>query len=353
MVPLAKLHMPTSPAEPHPAAGPSVLVMGAGAIGCYLGGCLQAAGVPVVFVGRPRVLAALREHGLRLTDLDGGEHRIPAAALSLHEAIPVGIAPAFVLLTVKSGATHEAAAQLGSALPAGTPVVSMQNGVSNAAIAQAAAPGLRVLAGMVPFNIAELAPGHYHRGTTGDLAAQDDATLRDHLSDFDRAGLPLQLHTDLRAVQWGKLLLNLNNPVNALSGLPLRAQLMERGYRQCLAALQSETLDLLGLAGINPAQVAALPPRRIPALLRLPSPLFRMIATRMLRIDPKARSSMADDLALGRTTEIDALCGEVVRLAAAHGRSAPLNARMVELVAAWPQQRRAMSAGEMKAALGV
>ena len=305
-----------------------VLVMGAGAIGCYLGGCLQAAGVPVVFVGRPRVLAALREQGLTLTDLDGGAQQLAADALALHEIVPSGLAPALVLLAVKSGATAEAAAQLGATLPAGTPVVSMQNGLSNTATAQAAAPALRVLAGMVPFNIAELAPGHYHRGTVGELAAQDDTALRAHLAAFERAGLPLQLHADLRAVQWGKLLLNLNNPVNALSGLPLRAQLMECGYRKCLAALQSEALGLLHGAGIAPAQVAALPPQRIPTLLRLPTPLFRLIAARMLRIDPKARSSMADDLTQGRTTEIDALCGEVVRLAAAHGRSAPLNARM-------------------------
>ena len=190
----------------------------------------------------------------------------------------------------------------------------------------------RLLAGMVPFNIAELGPGHNHRGTTGALAARDDPALRERLADFERAGLPLQLHADLRAVQWGKLLLNLNNPVNALSGQPLRAQLMDRGYRQCLAALQTEALGVLHGAGIVPAQVAALPPHRLPSLLRLPTLLFRLIAARMLRIDPKARSSMADDLAQGRATEIDALCGEVVRLADAQRLSAPINARMVELV---------------------
>ncbi|MBC7609616.1 MAG: 2-dehydropantoate 2-reductase, partial [Polaromonas sp.] len=43
--------------------------MGAGTIGCYLGGCLQAAGVEVTFVGRTRTLAALRQHGLHLSDL--------------------------------------------------------------------------------------------------------------------------------------------------------------------------------------------------------------------------------------------------------------------------------------------
>jgi 2-dehydropantoate 2-reductase len=333
-------------------AGP-VLVMGAGAIGCYLGGCLQAAGVPVAFVGRPRVLAELRAHGLTLTDLDGAQRHLGAASLALHEKIPRGLAPALVLLTVKSGATAAAAAALSDALPEGTTVLSMQNGLSNAAVGRHAAPRLRWLAGMVPYNVAALAPGHYHRGTTGSLAAQDDAALRALQDDFTRAGLPLQLHADLRAVQWGKLLLNLNNPVNALSGRPLREELMDRGYRQCLAALQAEALALLRRAGIAPARVAALAPRRIPPLLRLPTPLFRLIAARMLRIDPQARSSMADDLALGRTTEIDALCGEVVRLAESLGAQAPRNARMVALVQAWPQRPVAMQAPAMKAALGL
>jgi 2-dehydropantoate 2-reductase len=206
---------------------------------------------------------------------------------------------------------------------------------------------------MVPYNIAELGPGRYHRGTTGTLAAQDDPALRALAADFARAGLPLQLHADLRAVQWGKLLLNLNNPVNALSGLPLRTQLMTRGYRLCLAALQTEALELLKRAGIAPAQVGALPAHRIPTLLRLPTPLFKLIAARMLRIDPQARSSMADDLAQGRATEIDALCGEVVRLAQSQGRSAPRNARMVALVTAWPQRPVALDPSAMKTALGL
>ncbi len=332
---------------------PPVLVMGAGAIGCYLGGSLQAAGVPVVFVGRARVLGALREHGLTLTDLDQRHAHLAPALLDLHERVPAGLAPALVLFAVKSGATASAAALLADAVPAGTTVLSMQNGVGNAALARTAAPALHWLAGMVPFNVAELGPGRFHRGTSGVLAAQDDPVLRAHVADFKRAGLPLQLHADLRAVQWGKLLLNLNNPVNALSGQPLRAQLMERGYRQCLAALQAEALQVLGAAGIAPAQLAAVPPRHVPTLLRLPTWLFRVIAGRMLRIDANARSSMAEDLALGRPTEIDALCGEVVRLAAAQGRDAPVNARMVALLTAWPQRPVSMPARAMKAALGL
>lgn len=312
----------------------SVLVMGAGSVGCYVGGCLLAAGVSVDFVGRPRVLEALRSHGLRVTDLDGTDHSLPATALNLHEQVPPGTAPALVLLCVKSPATEDAARELAAQLPAGTLMVSLQNGLRNADIASAAAPGLQVLPGMVPYNIAEVGPGYYHRGTTGQLAAQATAALAAWQPVFASAGIPLELHADLKPVQWGKLLLNLNNPVNALSRLPLLAQLLDAGHRRQFAAVVREALGVLKAAGITPAKLTPMPWPLFVLVLRLPTPLFRRIAARMLRIDPQARSSMADDLALGRATEIDALSGEVVRLAASLRVRAPLNEAMVARIQA-------------------
>lgn len=334
----------------------AVLIMGAGSVGCYLGGVLAAAGKTVHFVGRPRVLAGLRQNGLTVSDLDGRSHHIPPAELRLHDSLPTGIAPCVTLLCVKSGGTTEAAGHLQHGLLPGSVVVSMQNGIGNADRAQTSAPALEFRAGMVPFNVAELSPGHYHRGTGGALVVQgadDDPLLAALQPAFASQGLSLKLLSDLRAVQWGKLLINLNNPVNALSGRPLRAELLERGYRRCFAALQSEALDLLDAAGVAVAQLTPLSPRRLIAMLRLPTPLFRLLAARMLKIDAKARSSMADDLALGRTTEIDALSGEVVRLALRLGRQAPLNARMLALVQAWPQRPQPYSPRELEQALGI
>lgn len=312
----------------------TVLVMGAGSVGCYIGGCLQAAGASVDFVGRPRVLEALRDRGLRVTDLDGADHHLAPTALRLHEQVPAGIAPALVLLCVKSPVTADAARELAAQLPAGTLVVSLQNGLRNADIASAAAPGLQVLPGMVPYNIAEVDPGHYHRGTTGQLAAQAAAALAAWQPVFAAAGIPLDVHADLKPIQWGKLLLNLNNPVNALSRLPLLAQLLDAGHRRQFAAVVQEALGVLKAAGITPARLTPMPWPLFVLVLRLPTPLFRRIAARMLRIDPQARSSMADDLALGRSTEIDALSGEVVRLAASVGVRAPLNEAMVARIQA-------------------
>lgn len=314
------------------ASGP-VLVVGAGHVGCYLGGRLQAAGAMVDFVGRPRVTDELAAHGLRLTDLNGAEIWLPPAALHLHASPPPGARPALVLLCVKRPALAESLRQLAAVLPQETPVLCWQNGLFPVADAAQASPQLHVLPAMVPFNVARRRAGHYHQGTSGQLAAQSSARLTPWMDLFQRAGLPLALHADMRPVQWGKLLLNLNNPVNALSGLPLRAQLLDATHRRRYAGLVAEALGLLRQAHIEPQRMTPLSWDRFLRVLRLPTPLYQLIAHRMLRMDAHARSSMADDLAAGRPTEIDALCGEVVRLAQTLGAQAPLNAAMVKAIA--------------------
>ena len=105
-------------------AGPPgpLLVMGAGSIGCFVGGRLQAAGATVHFVGRPRVIGALAGHGLELTDLEAPPVRLDASALWLHGSPPAQPVPSLALLCVKSGGTADAARQLAAVLPPGTPV---------------------------------------------------------------------------------------------------------------------------------------------------------------------------------------------------------------------------------------
>ena len=131
-------------------------------------------------------------------------------------------------------------------------------------------------------------------------------------------------------VQWGKLLLNLNNAINALSGLPLRDQLSQRAWRAILAAQVAEALSATKAAGIVPV-TSPLPAPLLPIVLRLPDTVFRILAGRMLKIDPQARSSMWEDLQQGRRTEIDYLQGAIVRIAAQHGQRAPLSERIIEL----------------------
>ncbi|MEU1430199.1 2-dehydropantoate 2-reductase [Nocardia sp. NPDC005746] len=327
-----------------------VTVLGAGSIGCYVGGRLAAAGAEVTFVGRPRVLDELNTHGLRLTDLDGKNVTVEPTAFETATE-PTDEAD-LVLITVKSAGTATAAAELAGVLAPGTVVLSLQNGIGNDAVIREILPTCVVLPGMVMFNVVHRGEGRFHRGTAGTVDIADDAVLKRFTGVFARSGLGFKRHADLLSVQWAKLLLNLNNPINALSGRPLREELASRDYRRCLALAQREALAAMAAARIRPARLTPLPPELMARLLTTPDGVFRRVAGRVLAIDPVARSSMADDLAAGRATEIPWLCGEIVSLGAMVGIPTPVNQKLIELVtAAENGDRRTWSGAELLAQL--
>jgi hypothetical protein len=144
---------------------------------------------------------------------------------------------------------------------------------------------------MVPFNVVETRNGsqrpRFHRATSGTmLIAPSVPGLRDAL---DVPGVTLAEHPDMTGVMWGKLILNLNNALNALAGIPLAVELADRRWRVVLAAQIEEALAVLNAARIRPAGVEGVPPRVIPLILRLPDWLFRLVARSMSpSIPPRA-----------------------------------------------------------------
>ncbi len=309
-----------------------VCIYGAGSIGCYVGGRLQAAGLNVSFVGRPRIAEQLSDYGLHLTDWQGADIQLSPAELDFHSDDKVVECADLIIVCVKSAASAEVARDIAGRLQSGAVVLSLQNGVGNAAVMAEQLPGVPVLAGMISFNVVQRGQGHFHAGTEGELMSERHDVLEPLLPIFGDAALPLELRDDMLSVQWAKVLMNLNNAINALSGIPLYEQLSLRSYRCCLAALIREALMVLKAAGIKPAKLMPVPMTLLPWVLLTPDGVFKVLAKRMLAIDPMARSSMWEDLENGRRTEVDWINGEVVKLAARLGLSAPLNARIVELV---------------------
>jgi len=313
-----------------------IVVAGAGSIGCYVGGCLALAGRHVTLLLRAVLAGAIARHGLLLTDLEGVDRTLPSPALRLAIDPRAALAEAdIVLVTVKSGATAEMAGLIARHAPAGAIVVSLQNGVANLdALRARLAASQRPVAGMVPFNVVQTRPERdrprFHRASSGTiLIAPGLPGLRAAL---DVPGARLAEHDDMTGVLWSKLLVNLNNALNALSDLPLAAELADRGWRSLLAAQIVEALAVLKAAGIEPARLESVPPKAIPFILRLPNPIFKLVARRMLAIDPEARSSMWEDLQLRRQTEIDYLQGAILALAEKVGLAAPVTERVARLV---------------------
>ena len=314
------------------AASPHIVVLGAGSVGCFVGGALHAAGLNISFIGRDKIASAVAEHGMHLSDLDGWSTRIAPAELRFSTK-PAALAKAdIILLCVKSSGTEAAAKQIALHAKRKPAVISFQNGISNADLLKRLLPKSEIIEGMVPFNIAYRGQGRWHKGVGGALTVRDTATTRMLADRITSGPATLQLAENMAGIAWGKLLINLNNAVNALSGRTLLEQLKERDYRRVVAASMVEALDLLKAAGIEPAQIGPIPPKLLPHAIAAPNFIFKNLLLRVQKIDGQARSSMADDLAANRRTEIDYLNGEVVRLAQKLGRDAPVNRAIVELV---------------------
>ncbi|WP_341501122.1 2-dehydropantoate 2-reductase [Gallaecimonas sp. GXIMD4217] len=313
-----------------------ILIAGAGSVGCYLGAWLARAGARVSFWGRERSQARLGQ-GLRLTSLDGRQLHLqsPKVVSTLSGSYSL------VVLACKRPATAEVIAALKPHLGAHGLILVAQNGL-DAAREVAALSGVRALPLMVPFNLTWLGPGHLHRASGGTLMLPGDAELAP-LCRALAQGSDCRQVADMEAVLAGKLLLNLNNAINGLCGLPLKEELSRRGYRLLLAGAQEEALAVMRARGLRPARLTAVPPAWLPRVLRLPDGLFRVLAGKLLAMDPSARSSLYDDLAAARPTEIADLNGWVLAEGKRLGIATPINARLTTLTRQAEAEGRAPS----------
>jgi 2-dehydropantoate 2-reductase len=316
-------------------SNPRIAIAGSGRVGCYVGGCLALAGRDVIFLTRERHEATLKQHGMRISDLDGFDQTLPTPMLTTdpHQAFANADV---ILVAVKSDDTDDIARAIAAHAPETSVTLSLQNGLNNVPCLRSHLGATRqVLAGMVPFNVINKADRtsprpHFHRATSGNILIQSGcAGLRQCL---DVPGARVEEHGDIVGVQWGKLVVNLNNAVNALAGVPLADELSDRRWRLLLARQMNEALAVLKSHGIHPRAVGTIHPRIMALALRLPDPLFKLAAGRMLGVDPEARSSMWDDLEAHRNTEIDHLQGTILALAAKSGQATPCIKGVVELV---------------------
>ena len=315
------------------AGGPNVAILGAGSVGCFIGGAWAEAGVPVTFIGRRQMSNDLDEYGLTLTDYSGWQARLAPGDIDFRCG-PEALGEAQVIaLTVKSGDTAKAAAEIAKHGTAGATVISFQNGVSNVDVLEQGLKGrFEVARGMVPYNVAYLGMGRFHKGVGGDLQTEQRSGVRSLSEAVADGPAALKISHDMLGLAWGKLLINLNNAVNALSGRTLIEELKRRDYRRVFAASMREGLDLLKRAEIEPATVGPIAPNTLPRMIDSPDWLFNNLFLKRWKIDAHARSSMADDLAAGRKTEVDYINGELVTLAERLGFDAPVNRKIVALV---------------------
>lgn len=313
------------------------IIIGAGAVGGTIGGCLHQAGHDVVLVARGRHLEALRARGLTLATPHGtGTLRIPAVGGPEELTLTPGDV---LILAVKSQDTASVLADwawqpAGDGVAASTiPVVCAQNGVANEA---AALRRFRNVYGMcVWLPATHLEPGRVEaQGTplagllpVGRYPEGEDPFTERISASLAASRFLAPVTGDVMRWKYGKLLGNLDNAIEALCGREARLSDEARELRE---RTRAEALAVLGAAGIGYA-----PAEEIAAA--------RADQVRIGAVDGSARSGGSSWQSLSRgtgTIEADYLNGEITLLGRAHGVPVPVNATLQRLANEAARTRR-------------
>jgi 2-dehydropantoate 2-reductase len=300
----------------------TIAVVGAGAVGCFYGAMLARAGERVVLIGRAVHVEAIERDGLRL-DMAGQVETLRVEASTDLAAVR---GADLILFCVKSTDTDAVARELAPLLAPHAVVLSLQNGVENAATI-ARRVGHAVVPAVVYVATAMGGPGVVRHFGRGDLvigaidadARRDPAVaalLEGLVALFGKAGVKVTISADVMAELWSKLLVNCAyNAISALAQAPYAKLAAQPEVREVQVAIVREVVALARAEGIG---------------LHFEPSLQAMerIATAM----PAQFSSTAQDMARRKPSEIDHLNGFVARRGRELGVDVPINQTLYALV---------------------
>ena len=298
-------------------AQPATAVLGAGAVGCYFGGMLARAGVPVTLIGRDPHVTAINRDGLAIDGIRVRERiRVTASTelSAVHDAH-------LVLFCVKSIDTERAARELAAHLNPAAAVISMQNGVDNTERMRAAA-NIRAVAAVVYVAAQMTGPGQVTHSGRGDLvlgrapSSPAAVDLESIAALFARAEVPCRVSQEIRRELWIKMLMNCAyNAISALTRSRYGPIAANSGAREVMRHVIEEAVAVARAEGVplSAAEMAE-------------------AAYKLGENMNEALSSTAQDIERGKLTEIDSLNGYVARHARQCGIAAPVNETLSTLV---------------------
>lgn len=301
-----------------------ICVLGAGALGCAIGGALTEGGHEVWLVNRnPAQVNAMRSHGL-IRRVNGVDSRLAVrATLDCRDIAASSGTMDLVIVLVKSFHTSEA---IRSALPIvgeHTVVMSLQNGLGHEAVLADVVGRSRVLAGKTYTGGMMLAPGHIIAGTQGKetLIGELDGHLSERVQRiadvFNHAGLVTTISQNMVGVMWDKLLVNVaTGALSAITRLSYGELYQVPEIEACAIAAVAEAMAVAQASGIA---LETTDPR---------VPWLKAAAG----LPYEFKASMLQSLENGSITEIDDVNGAVVRQGAQWGVPTPVNQALVACV---------------------
>jgi 2-dehydropantoate 2-reductase len=271
----------------------------------------------------------MREPGLEIGGLEGGE-RTKLAAYTLEDASDeLGRVPDVVLLAVRSQATEQAVRAVAPRLGESTDIVSLQNGLNEDTIA-AIVGAERTIGCVVGFGATWIEPGRITIDANGDLTigrldGSSDARL-EAVRDLLEGAFRTKTTDNILGALWGKMLVNSMTVLGALGGMLTGEVLMTPQRRRVVAEIVAEGVDVATAEGVNLPNVFGLVPASF--INARGTGWIETMDRVLIRVGEAfgaIKSVTWRDIELGRPTEIDAVTGEIVRRGKAHGVQTPLS----------------------------
>ena len=293
-----------------------ILILGTGALATLFAARLAKAGHIVSMLGTwMDGIDALNRDGARLVDANGKETQYPVHATDDPRECE---GTKYAIVLVKAWQTERVAHQLKECLADDGIALTLQNGLGNRETLIHSLGLDRVALGITTTGATLLGPGLAKAGGEGIISLEQNQAIGPMEEAFRSAGFNIQLVEDAQSLVWGKLVINAGiNPLTALLRVK-NGELLERSSaRELMQALAIET------ANVAQAENIALP--------------FDDPVTMVEDVAHKTAantSSMLQDVLRNAPTEIDAICGAVVKAAQKHGMEAPVNRVCLELVKA-------------------
>jgi 2-dehydropantoate 2-reductase len=284
-----------------------ILIVGTGALATLFAARLTEAGHSVSMLGTWKSgLDALRSKGARIVNADGTESVYKVRATNdPRECKDVKHA----LVLVKAWQTECVANQLKECLAEDGLAVTLQNGLGNYETLRLSLGSARVALGATTTGATLLGPGLVRAGGEGVISIERHLAIGPIEDALKSARFDVQLVHDAQSLVWGKLVINAAiNPLTALLGIP-NGKLLERSSaRELMSALAREVADVAAAERI-----------------RLPFSDPVKAAEDVAHKTAANHSSMFQDIRRGAPTEIDAICGAVVRAGKKHNLPTPAN----------------------------
>jgi 2-dehydropantoate 2-reductase len=314
-------------------------IIGAGAIGCVVGGMLTKAGRDVTLVDQwPEHVEKMKNVGLKLSGTCG-EHLIPVKALHIHELQSVTEPFDAVFISVKSYDTEWATAMALRYLTPDGVVVDFQNGLNDERVAAVAGKN-RTLGCVITIGAGMYEAGHAMRTDTGNIGfkigehdGRDTPRARE-LAELMSAVAEAHVTTNLFGERWSKLAVNcMANPLAGLTGLGSAEVRIDPKVSAVGIHLGAEAIMVGRAVGHEVEPIYGIPTQRFVDAYQGRG-LKELLAdvAEIARKRGGGRPSLLQDVMRGRRTEIDFLNGAVSE----HGRKAgvktPYNDKVVEIV---------------------